>query len=420
MAEKPAVTEAMENALGPLWCPMKGIKVKELGDNKFLFTFLQSSGKRKAVDNGPWMFDKNLLVMEEFDASKTIDEYSFNMIPIWVRVFKLPLGDMDRETGELIGNQIGEFLEVDGLDGGMAVGQSLRIKVRMPITKPIMRGTMVEVEGGRRTIWCPFEYEYCPDFCFICGMIGHVEKECSKKLKKGEEPQFGRWLKWVPPRRNYLVENRRSWGSGGSRSQGSGGSSGGRARSDAPSWRRTEAESGKGSKIVGSEKEVTSPLKILGANVGTGGKSAQKGLCFDDLENQQQVKEVDEKGGEVVVDESLRGGAVAAVSGVEEGKGVKEGVCEGGEGRSEEPKGEEQKMVVPPKQGKFKRIARSEKKVIGVESQVKSGVKRGGEEMEVDTVSKSKKKRSVDVEMVEGASETNIEAGLSEQLRGTQ
>jgi hypothetical protein len=34
--------------------------------------------------------------------------------------------------------------------------------------------------------------------------------------------------------------------------------------------------------------------------------------------------------------------------------------------------------------------------------------------MEVDTISKSKKKRSVDVEMVEGASETNIEAGLSE------
>jgi hypothetical protein len=35
----------------------------------------------------------------------------------------------------------------------------------MSIKKPIMRGTMIEVEGGKRTIWCPFEYEYCPNFC---------------------------------------------------------------------------------------------------------------------------------------------------------------------------------------------------------------------------------------------------------------
>jgi hypothetical protein len=127
MAEKPANTEAMENALGPLWCPMKGIKVKDLGENRFLFTFLQSSGKKKAVDNGPWMFDKDLLMLEEFDASKTIDEYRFDTVPIWVRVFKLPLGDMDRDTGELIGNQIGDFIEMDGLVDGMAVGPFLRI-----------------------------------------------------------------------------------------------------------------------------------------------------------------------------------------------------------------------------------------------------------------------------------------------------
>jgi hypothetical protein len=47
MAEKPAITEAMENVLGPLWCPMKGIKVKDLGENRFLFLSYNHRGRRK-------------------------------------------------------------------------------------------------------------------------------------------------------------------------------------------------------------------------------------------------------------------------------------------------------------------------------------------------------------------------------------
>ena len=55
------------------------------------------------------MFGNDLLVIEDFDLSKTVDEYSFASIPIWVRVFNLPLGMMKKETGA----EIGEFVEVD-------------------------------------------------------------------------------------------------------------------------------------------------------------------------------------------------------------------------------------------------------------------------------------------------------------------
>jgi hypothetical protein len=247
------------------------------------------------------MFDKDLLVLEEFDASKTIDEYRFDTIPIWVRVFKILLGDMDQDTGELIGNQIGDFIEMDGLVDGMAVGQFLRIKVRMSIKKPIMRGTMIEVEGGKRTIWCPFEYEYCPDFCFVCGRIGHVEKECSIKLKRGEEPQYGRWLRWVPPRKQLSAENRWSWGSGGGgRRQRSWGSGGGRSGSDAPSWKKPGVLSGNSSKSMEGEKEVTSPLKITdgqGADKGNAKKVLQFGAPGKNQKQDEVAESVEKEGG---------------------------------------------------------------------------------------------------------------------------
>jgi hypothetical protein len=84
MTDKPAHAEALTNALGPLWCPMRGIECKDLGDNKFLFMFHQTSGRKKAVEGGLWMFDKSLLVMDDFDAGKSVDDYELNKIPIWV------------------------------------------------------------------------------------------------------------------------------------------------------------------------------------------------------------------------------------------------------------------------------------------------------------------------------------------------
>jgi hypothetical protein len=42
---------------------------------------------------------------------------------------------------------------VDGVENGLAVGKYLRVKVRMSITEPIMRGTMVEVDDNGTMRW---------------------------------------------------------------------------------------------------------------------------------------------------------------------------------------------------------------------------------------------------------------------------
>lgn len=43
-------------------------------------------GKRHALEDGPWNFGNDLLVMEDFVADKTVDEYEFAYVPIWIRV----------------------------------------------------------------------------------------------------------------------------------------------------------------------------------------------------------------------------------------------------------------------------------------------------------------------------------------------
>jgi hypothetical protein len=137
-AEKLVNGEGLAQALGRIWCPIKGVTCKDLGENQFLFTFHQATGKRRALDDGPWMFSKDLVVMMDLDESKAIEEMEFVYIPIWVRVLKLPFCMMKRATGEAIGAEIGTFMTMNLDDDGTALGRYLRIKVRLDIRKPLM------------------------------------------------------------------------------------------------------------------------------------------------------------------------------------------------------------------------------------------------------------------------------------------
>ena len=47
--------------------------------------------------------------MEDFDPRKTLDEYVFETVPIWVRIFNVPLGMMCKEMGEDLADEIGNW-----------------------------------------------------------------------------------------------------------------------------------------------------------------------------------------------------------------------------------------------------------------------------------------------------------------------
>ncbi|KAI5019754.1 hypothetical protein ZWY2020_044642 [Hordeum vulgare] len=84
----------------------------------------------------------------------------------------------------------------------MAPGKYLRVQVRIDISKPLMRGVTLDMGEGVKGHWCRFEYEYLPDFCYRCGFLDHVDKDCKITLGRDETPQFGSWLKAYIPRHN--------------------------------------------------------------------------------------------------------------------------------------------------------------------------------------------------------------------------
>ncbi|RLN23702.1 hypothetical protein C2845_PM07G09910 [Panicum miliaceum] len=147
-SEKLIHAEMVEQALGRVWCPIKGIECRSLGENKFLIIFLQESGKRKALDEGSWMISKDLLVAADVDRRKALDEIEFVLVPIWIQIMNLPIGLMNNDTGMTIGQEVGELMMMDLEDGDVPICCFLRVRVRLDIRKLLMRGVTVEDGEG--------------------------------------------------------------------------------------------------------------------------------------------------------------------------------------------------------------------------------------------------------------------------------
>lgn len=416
-SERGVRPEAIEQSVGWIWCPAKGISCKDVGDNTFLISFNQFSGLRKALDDGPWTISKELLVVAEFDESKSLDEIEFSSVPIWMRVERLPMGLMNRAAAKVIGDDVGEFMEVDSGGGVSAVGRVLRLKIRLDIRKPLQRGIMADLGSEKGERWCPITYEHLPEFCYICGLIGHVDRSCSKKLGKEEPAPYSRELRFVPPRRPgggggprltdgyHGGSSGRSGGSGSWRGRADSWGFGGKSRSDGSSWMKDVIqgkEKGLEEKVEDGE-EVLSPMKVI-KETDHGSGQAKKELFPSVTPNKSTALTVHgEDRSMLYVNSPMQQGHVLP-DGVEEVRGQK--------------KVKETEMEKEKPCRKFRRAKRVEQKGVGERSPGVQQKKRRGDElldMELDGNHESKRSR------VDGTGEQQVEgsvfddAGLSKQ-----
>ena len=85
--------------------------------------------------------------------------------PFWVQIFNLSLKSRTKETGWVIGSKLGEVLEVDVLEFRIQWGTCLRVRVRIDVTKRLIWGKKLTIEGGESQ-WIKFKCERLPNFCY--------------------------------------------------------------------------------------------------------------------------------------------------------------------------------------------------------------------------------------------------------------
>lgn len=81
----------------------------------------------------------------------------------------------------------------------------MRIRVRIDASQPLKINKKIKKAGGEAML-VHFKYERLGVFCFLCGVIGHIEQHCAKLFELDHDDGS---RNWGPELR---VENRRNGG----------------------------------------------------------------------------------------------------------------------------------------------------------------------------------------------------------------
>lgn len=84
-----------------------------------------------------------------------------------------------KEIGWAIGSCLGSVLDVDVTETRVQWGNCLRVRVLIDVTKRLVRGKKITIEGGESK-WVNFKYEILPNFCYRCGQLNHALKDCTE------------------------------------------------------------------------------------------------------------------------------------------------------------------------------------------------------------------------------------------------
>lgn len=105
--------QAMQHKMASLWGPGKGMYVKQLEMNRFLFRFYHEIDITRVIEGSPWMFDRFHLVLQrlkEGDNPKTVE---INKMDMLVQLHDMSAGFMSQRVATDIGKYLGTYVDGD-------------------------------------------------------------------------------------------------------------------------------------------------------------------------------------------------------------------------------------------------------------------------------------------------------------------
>nr|XP_023888271.1 uncharacterized protein LOC112000387 [Quercus suber]POE66435.1 uncharacterized protein CFP56_29282 [Quercus suber] len=186
---------AAKNLLQSMWKLGDDLKIIEVGEGLLQFKFVMESQLMWVWNNGPSCFDNHLLALQRWEKGMLVRNVKFTKQPFWIQVWGLPFDLINEEAGNDIGRSIGELVEVDCKAFTLEQSRFLRIRVEVPLNKPLRRGVPVINPEGEE-IKVAFWYERLVGWCFNYGQIGHEQGDCPLPVSvEQDERPYGEWLK---------------------------------------------------------------------------------------------------------------------------------------------------------------------------------------------------------------------------------
>uniref|UniRef100_A0A803ML34 DUF4283 domain-containing protein n=1 Tax=Chenopodium quinoa TaxID=63459 RepID=A0A803ML34_CHEQI len=144
LTSNPFSIDVMKNTMRSAWKLNKGMVVREIDNNVFIFQFFAYSNKIKVLEEGLWTFDGVPLILKEIEEGIQPSKLVFDTARLWVKVEDLPLNKRTKSMAISMASKMGTFVDFDEFD---PIGWSkyMRFRVDLKIDKPLRQGMRIAI-----------------------------------------------------------------------------------------------------------------------------------------------------------------------------------------------------------------------------------------------------------------------------------
>lgn len=103
--------QEMQHTLASLWKPGKGVHVKEIETNLYVFQFFHEIDLKRVVEGSPWSFSHKVLIIARMKEGEVPTEVKLNALYLWVQIYDLRVGFMTEKVLKEIGNFFGIYID---------------------------------------------------------------------------------------------------------------------------------------------------------------------------------------------------------------------------------------------------------------------------------------------------------------------
>lgn len=195
MLQKKINTDAFRAVMISIWKIHNATRIENAGDNVFVIQFRSFLENARVLADGPWTFDRALIILNSPNDFESINSLVFSHTQIWIQIHNVPFKYLTRDMAQNLGEIVGSVIEIDCDENDVWTGPFMRLRVTIDINKPLRRGLKLRIDIAD-VVWCPIFYEKLPDFCHNCGIIGHTHREC--QVISGEDHSsagYGEWMR---------------------------------------------------------------------------------------------------------------------------------------------------------------------------------------------------------------------------------
>ena len=130
------------------WGLENRVQVVEVGVNLFQFKFNSEFDMNRVLKGGPWTNDNQVLLLVRWKPGMTAANVRFETASLWVQIWGAPFDMASPSVAEAVGRRLGVVEDVEKRRQQDIPNFFMRVKVALPLSKPLRRGAFLADSNG--------------------------------------------------------------------------------------------------------------------------------------------------------------------------------------------------------------------------------------------------------------------------------